>query len=134
MSRKVVMSVAGFGLAFAAMGAGSAVAVPDSSAPAKSKKTKIKVETPKTDMFAYFEKRRGELRPMPKELRAGTYVFKYINKTTMRHDLQIGSQKTEICASCKRKVTVTLTKGTVKYKCTVSGHAQGGMKGKIRVT
>ena len=134
MSRKVVMSVAGFGLAFGAMGAGSAVAIPDSSAPAKSKKTKIKVETPKTDMFAYFEKRRGELRPMPKELRAGTYVFTYVNNTSMQHDLKVGAAKTKICSNCTKKVQVKLTKGKVKYKCTVPGHAQGGMKGKIKVT
>ena len=135
MMKKVMAGVSACCLIFLAVSSGPAIAVPDSSAPAKSKKTKIKVETPKTDMFAYYEKKGGKLRPMPKKLKAGTYVFKYVNNTTMQHDLQIGSAKTKtkICSNCTEKLQVTLTKGKVKYKCTVPGHAQGGMKGKIKV-
>ena len=134
MSRKVVMSVAGFGLAFAMIGVGSAIAAPDASTLAKDKAKKITVETPKTDMFAYYQKKGDKLRPMPKKLKAGSYVFTYVNNTSMQHDLKVGAAKTKICSNCIKKVQVKLTKGKVKYKCTVPGHAQGGMKGKIKVT
>ena len=133
MSKKIMAGVSACCLIFLAVSSGPAIAVPDSSAPAKSKKTKIKVETPRTDMFAYYQKTGGKLRPMPKKLKAGSYVFTYVNKTSMQHDLKIGAAKTKICSNCTEKVTVTLTKGQVKYKCTVPGHAQGGMKGKIKV-
>ncbi len=133
MSKKIMAGAAACSLAFALIGVGSAIAAPDASTPAKDGAKKITVETPKTDMFAYYQKKGGKLRPMPKKLKAGTYVFKYVNNTTMQHDLQIGAAKTKICSNCTEKVQVTLTKGKVKYKCTVPGHAQGGMKGKIKV-
>ena len=134
MMKKVMAGVSACCLIFLAVSSGPAIAVPDSFAPAKSKKTKIKVETPKTDMFAYYQKKGGKLRPMPKKLKAGSYVFTYVNNTSMQHDLKIGKAKTKICSNCTEKLQVTLTKGKVKYKCTVPGHAQGGMKGKIKIT
>ena len=133
MSKKIMAGAAACSLAFAVIGAGSAIAAPDASTLATDGTKKITVETPKTDMFAYFQRKGGKLRPMPKKLKAGSYVFTYVNKTSMQHDLKIGAAKTKICSNCTEKVTVTLTKGQVKYKCTVPGHAQGGMKGKIKV-
>jgi uncharacterized cupredoxin-like copper-binding protein len=126
MHRALTTSIAAGAAALLIFAAAPSVAVAENAAPAGKKKV-IKVETPATDALSY--------EGMPKKLKAGTYVFKYTNNSTMGHDLKVGKKKTPIIGTGETtKVKVKLTKGKVKYKCTVSGHAQAGMKGKIKVT
>lgn len=126
MHRGLAMSVATGSAALLIFAAAPSVAVAENAAPAGKKKV-IKVVTPATDAFSY--------EGMPKKLKAGNYVFKYTNNSTMSHDLKVGKKKTPIIGpGATAKVKVKLTKGKVKYKCTVGGHAQAGMKGKIKVT
>ena len=125
MRRPFMMSIAAGSAGLLIFATAPSIAVAESAAPAGKKKV-IKVVTPATDAFSY--------EGMPKKLKAGKYVFKYTNNSTMGHDLKVGKKKTPIITSGTTKVKVKLTKGNVKYKCTVSGHAQAGMKGKIKVT
>ncbi|MCH9718454.1 MAG: hypothetical protein K0U60_01115 [Actinomycetia bacterium] len=125
MHRALTTSIAAGAAALLIFAAAPSVAIAESAAPAGKKKV-IKVVTPATDALSY--------EGMPKKLKAGTYVFKYTNNSTMGHDLKVGKKKTPIITSGTTKIKVKLTKGKVKYKCTVSGHAQAGMKGKITVT
>lgn len=71
---------------------------------------------------------------MPATLKAGTYTFRYANKSTVPHNLKVGTKSTPVFTKGVRSVTVTLRKGTVAYICTVPGHGAAGMKGTIRVT
>ena len=125
MRRPFMMSIAAGSAGLLIFATAPSIAVAESAAPAGKKKV-IKVVTPATSSLSY--------EGMPKKLKAGTYVFKYTNNSTMGHDLKVGNKKTPIITSGTTKVKVKLTKGKVKYKCTVSGHAQAGMKGKIKVT
>ncbi len=97
-------------------------AAPAMAAAAKT----IKVSTPRTDMFKF--------KGMPATLKAGTYVFAYTNNSGVGHDLKVGTVSTPKFKKGTKTIKVTLKKGKVKYICTVSGHAQMGMKGTITVT
>ncbi len=70
---------------------------------------------------------------MPSSLKAGTYTFKYTNSSGMGHNLKVGTVSTPTFTKGTKSITVTLKKGTVKYLCTVPGHAAAGMKGSITV-
>lgn len=70
---------------------------------------------------------------MPKRLKPGRYIFRYTNNSALNHDLRVGDRKTPVFSSGTRKIRVTLTRGKVRYLCTVPGHAAAGMKGRIRV-
>lgn len=70
---------------------------------------------------------------MPTKLKPGTYTFRYTNKSGMTHDLKVGAVETPDFDKGTRSITVKLKKGTVKYLCTLPGHAAAGMKGRIRV-
>ena len=62
--------------------------------------------------------------------KAGVVKFIVTNKGAAKHDFKIGTKKTPLLAHNKSAtLTVTLRKGTVKYICTVPGHASLGMKG-----
>jgi plastocyanin len=63
----------------------------------------------------------------------GVVIFKVTNKGTLPHDFKIAGKKTPMIAKGKTKIlTVTLTKGSKAYLCTVPGHAAAGMKGTFR--
>ncbi len=65
----------------------------------------------------------------------GVVTFKLTNKGALPHDLAIAGKKSKLIQPGKTgKLTVTLKKGKLAYKCTVPGHAAGGMKGKLTVT
>jgi uncharacterized cupredoxin-like copper-binding protein len=65
----------------------------------------------------------------------GTVTFKVVNKGHIQHDFAIAGKKTKLLSPGKSaKLTVTLKKGKIAYKCTVPGHAAAGMKGKLTVT
>ncbi len=85
----------------------------------------INVSTSKTAMFKF--------KGMPATLTAGTYVFAYTNNSGITHDLKVGTVSTPKFSKGTKTIKVTLKKGTVKYLCTVPGHAQAGMKGTITV-
>ena len=95
------------------------------AAPAMAATTTIKVTTTKAKMLAF--------QGIPSTLKAGTYKFAYTNQSGMGHNLKVGSVSTPTFTSGTKTITVTLKKGTVAYECTVPGHAQAGMKGKITV-
>ncbi len=96
------------------------------AAPAMAAPKTINVSTSKTAMFKF--------KGIPATLTAGTYVFAYTNTSGIGHDLKVGTVSTPVFKKGTKTIKVTLKKGTkVKYLCTVSGHAQAGMKGTITV-
>jgi uncharacterized cupredoxin-like copper-binding protein len=70
---------------------------------------------------------------MPSTLKAGTYKFVYTNTSGIPHNLEVGNKETPTFTKGSKSITVTLKKGTVKYECSVPGHAAGGMKGTVTV-
>ena len=65
-----------------------------------------------------------------KKAKAGKVTFKVTNTGSLQHDFQIAGKKTPLLAHGKSAtLTVTIKKGKNAYKCTVPGHAAGGMKG-----
>lgn len=67
-------------------------------------------------------------------VRHGSVTFTVVNKGKVEHDFKIGTKKTPVIKPGKSaKLTVTLRKGRIAYLCTLPGHAQAGMKGKLIV-
>ena len=65
----------------------------------------------------------------------GSVTFKLVNKGKVDHDFKIAGKKSKLIKPGKSgSLTVTLTKGTKAYICTVAGHAAAGMKGSLKVT
>ena len=65
-----------------------------------------------------------------KKAKAGKVIFKVTNTGSLQHDFSIAGKKTALLAHGKTAtLTVTIKKGKNAYKCTVAGHAAGGMKG-----
>ena len=65
-----------------------------------------------------------------KRAKAGKVTFKVTNTGALKHDFWIAGKKTPLLAHGKSAtITATLKKGKNAYKCTVAGHAAGGMKG-----
>jgi uncharacterized cupredoxin-like copper-binding protein len=65
----------------------------------------------------------------------GTVTFKIKNAGHLKHDFKINGKKTTILnpgASTTLKVNFSKA-GKFSYICTVAGHAQAGMKGKLTV-
>ena len=104
----------------AVIAAGAAVIA---AAPALGATKTINVKTTSGLMFS----------GMPSTLKAGTYKFVYRNTSGIDHNLRVGSKKTPTFDEGTMTITVKLKRGKVKYECTVSGHAAGGMKGTITV-
>jgi uncharacterized cupredoxin-like copper-binding protein len=70
-----------------------------------------------------------------KSVAAGKVTFKVTNKGKVKHDFSIGGKKTKLLSpGGSATLTVSLKKGSVAFKCTVSGHAAAGMKGTLKVT
>ena len=66
----------------------------------------------------------------------GVVIFKVTNVGKVEHDFQIKGRKTKLLSHGK-SATLRVTfvrKGTYPYKCTVPGHAAGGMKGVFTIT
>lgn len=69
-----------------------------------------------------------------KSVPAGVVTFKIVNKGVLSHDFSIAGRTTRMIAPGKSQtLRVTLKKGKAAYKCTVPGHAAGGMKGVLTV-
>jgi plastocyanin len=65
----------------------------------------------------------------------GTVTFLLMNKGKIAHDFFIaGKRSAKIKRGKTGSLTVTLKAGKIPYKCTLPGHAAGGMKGKLTVT
>jgi uncharacterized cupredoxin-like copper-binding protein len=65
-----------------------------------------------------------------KRAKAGKVTFKVTNTGALMHDFSIAGKKTPLLAHGKSATIVaTIKKGKNSYKCTVAGHAAGGMKG-----
>jgi uncharacterized cupredoxin-like copper-binding protein len=70
-----------------------------------------------------------------KKAKAGKVTFKVTNTGSLQHDFWIAGKKTALLAHGKSAtLTVTIKKGKNAYKCTVPGHAAGGMKGTVTGT
>jgi plastocyanin len=67
---------------------------------------------------------------------AGPLQVTFNNKGALQHTFTIENTGLDLRASGGKSATgtVTLAKGTYKYKCTVDGHADSGMKGEIEVS
>jgi uncharacterized cupredoxin-like copper-binding protein len=66
----------------------------------------------------------------------GVISFAVTNKGKLDHDFRIAGKKTKLLkAGTKATLTVTIAKpGKYQFRCTVKGHAEGGMKGTFTVT
>jgi uncharacterized cupredoxin-like copper-binding protein len=70
----------------------------------------------------------------PRTVAHGTVTFRFTNRGRLRHDFKIAGKKTRVIARGKRAtLKVRLRRGTYRYICTVEGHAEAGMKGRLRV-
>jgi uncharacterized cupredoxin-like copper-binding protein len=68
-------------------------------------------------------------------VRRGTVTFKIKNAGHLKHDLKIAGKKSKMLSpggSTTLKVSFSKA-GKYSYLCTVPGHAQAGMKGKLTV-
>jgi uncharacterized cupredoxin-like copper-binding protein len=71
-----------------------------------------------------------------KTAKRGVVVFRVTNVGKLKHDFEITGRKTKLLShgqSATLRVTF-LRKGQYPYKCTVPGHAAGGMKGVFTIT
>lgn len=71
-----------------------------------------------------------------KSAKRGVVVFKVTNTGAIQHDFAINGRKTKLLGHGQTdtlRVTF-LRKGAYPYKCTVPGHAAGGMKGVFTIT
>jgi uncharacterized cupredoxin-like copper-binding protein len=66
----------------------------------------------------------------------GAVSFKITNKGKIPHDFKINGKKSSLVSPGKTvTLSVTFSKaGSFAYSCTVTGHAQLGMKGTLKVT
>ena len=67
---------------------------------------------------------------------AGSLKITLVNDGALFHTLKITGMSPELQANPGKSTTATfnLAKGTYAFECTVSGHAQAGMKGTIVVS
>jgi uncharacterized cupredoxin-like copper-binding protein len=65
----------------------------------------------------------------------GTVTFKIKNAGHLKHDFKINGKKSKLVnPGASTTLTVSFSKaGKYPYLCTVPGHAQAGMKGKLTV-
>jgi uncharacterized cupredoxin-like copper-binding protein len=71
-----------------------------------------------------------------KTAKRGVVIFKVTNAGALKHDFSISGRKTKLLShgqTATLRVTF-LRKGHYGYKCTVAGHAAGGMKGVFTIT
>jgi plastocyanin len=83
----------------------------------------------------------GQLQYVQKSLhaKAGTVTIDFTNKSSVPHDVAVargGSPlgTSSVIMGSKTAVTLTLTKGTYSYYCTVDGHRMAGMQGTLTVS
>jgi plastocyanin len=70
----------------------------------------------------------------PRTVTHGTVTFRFTNRGRLRHDFKIAGKKTRIIPRGRTAtLRVRLRRGTYRYICTVPGHADAGMKGRLRV-
>jgi len=67
---------------------------------------------------------------------AGPLTITLDNTGALEHTLKVDGTDFELKAGAgeKKSGTVTLSKGTYDFECTIAGHAQQGMKGTIEVS
>lgn len=71
----------------------------------------------------------------PKTVRHGRVTFVIRNAGATSHDFAIAGHVSNMVAPGKTvRLTVTLKKGRIPYRCTVDSHARLGMKGVLHVT
>lgn len=67
---------------------------------------------------------------------AGKATIRFTNKGVVEHDFTIDTLHVKILAKPGKtaEATVTLTAGTYTFYCTIPGHLQSGMQGKLTVS
>lgn len=67
---------------------------------------------------------------------AGKTTIRFTNKGVVEHDFVIDALKVKILAKPGKtaEATVTLKAGTYTFYCTIPGHLQSGMQGKLTVS
>lgn len=101
----------------------------------------FKIILPSTSKIIYVKKKiRGKLVRVkkiivtPKPLKAGLTKFVIRNVGKIPHNFVIQNQQSLVYAGGKSGTfTATLTPGTAKYECSITGHAALGMKGSVVV-
>ena len=110
--------------ALAALSAASLIALAGATSPALGKGPRtITVKTTQSSPFSFTG--------VPRTLAAGTYIFRYVNTSSIAHNLRVGVKATPVASASTKSITVTLKKGKVRYFC--EPHATM-MKGTITVT
>jgi plastocyanin len=95
------------------------------------KTTTLKVTSPASGELMYD--------PSTLDTKAGTVTLSYDNPSPVPHSIAVESSggdildQSDIGPSATFEVTVDLTPGTYTYFCTVPGHQQAGMEGKLTV-
>jgi len=124
--RSVFRSVSALASTAVLMGAGAVAAEAAPVAHAAGGST-VKVAAGSPGEFAF--------KLSTKSAKAGAVTFKVTNKGKITHDFSIDHKTTPMLKPGKSAtLKVTLKKGSYPYECTVTGHAQAGMKGTFKVS
>jgi uncharacterized cupredoxin-like copper-binding protein len=122
MSVRRLMAAFAFVVAVVAIGASSVL-----GAQSQTQSTTVKVKAGVNNQLKFSLSR--------KTAPAGTTKFVVTNVSSLPHDFWIAGKKTPTLGKGKSAtLTVKLKKGKHLYKCTVDGHAAGGMKGTFTST
>ena len=105
----------------------AAVKTQTSTKPAIAKAGVLTIQTDPTGQLAYVEK--------TAEATAGPIKLVMVNKSAVAHDINIEGTtvKTPIATNANATGTGTLKAGTYTYFCSLPGHRQAGMVGKLTV-
>jgi plastocyanin len=130
--------------AAALAGCGSSGSSSSSSTAPASKPATPATSTPKAGSAAHLALTAdpsGQLLYVQKSLhaKAGTVTIDFTNKSSVPHDVAVAHGSSPLGTSSvimgsKTAVTLTLTKGTYTYYCTVDGHRMAGMQGTLTVS
>ncbi len=132
-------------LAVAVAGCGSSSSSSSSATTSASKPAGRPSSTPKTGRtgahLALAADPSGQLLYVQKSLhaKAGTVTIDFTNRSSIPHDVAVarggGALGTSsVIMGSKTAVTLTLTKGTYTYYCTVDGHRMAGMQGTLTIS
>lgn len=122
--RPLLVVSAGLALALTACGS-------DDQEPAPVSQADLTIEAKADNSFAYqSERARAE---------AGELTIAFDNPASLQHDVRIESPDgqdlggTEVISGDETSFTIELDPGTYEYYCSVPGHREGGMVGKLVV-
>ena len=74
--------------------------------------------------------------PAPAKASAGQTTIRFVNKGLVEHDITIDALKVKIVAQAGKtaEASAALKAGTYETYCSIPGHKESGMKGKLTVS